>query len=114
MCIRDSITCYTKTGADDSSFIVIVAFDLKYKNVDTAAPGLDCFYVKTNEQGKYYIDNVYSPFNMSYQENPIDDTIPVSYTHLDFSFFASLASTLLRNVFFFDTETYVWKPVTSS
>ena len=65
----------TKTGADDSSFIVIVAFDLKYKNVDTAAPGLDCFYVKTNEQGKYYIDNVYSPFNMSYQENPIDDTI---------------------------------------
>mgnify|MGYP000022487233 CR=1 FL=1 len=71
----NNITCYTKTGADDSSFIVIVAFDLKYKNVDTAAPGLDCFYVKTNEQGKYYIDNVYSPFNMSYQENPIDDTI---------------------------------------
>ena len=57
----NNITCYTKTGADDSSFIVIVAFDLKYKNVDTAAPGLDCFYV--------------SPFNMSYQENPIDDTI---------------------------------------
>ena len=48
----NNITCYTKTGADDSSFIVIVAFDLKY-----------------------YIDNVYSPFNMSYQENPIDDTI---------------------------------------
>ena len=43
--------------------------------MDTASPGLDCFYIKTNEQGKYYIDNVYSPFNMSYQENPIDDTI---------------------------------------
>ena len=71
----NNITCYTKTGADDSSFIVIVAFDLKYKNVDTAAPGLDCFYVKTNEQGKYYIDNVYSPFNMSYQENPIRQLI---------------------------------------
>ncbi|MCI6537780.1 MAG: SH3 domain-containing protein [Lachnospiraceae bacterium] len=71
----NNITCYTKAGADDNSYIVIAAFDIKYKNVDTAAPGLDCFYIKTNEQGKYYIDNVYSPFNMSYQENPIDDTI---------------------------------------
>lgn len=71
----NNITCYTKTGADANSYIVAVAYDLKYKNVDTAAPGLDCFYVTTNEHGKYYIDNVYSPFNMSYQENPMDDTI---------------------------------------
>lgn len=71
----DNITCYTKTGADDHSFIVSVAFDLKYKNVDTTAPGLDFFYVTTNESGDYYIDNVYSPFNLQYQENPMDDTI---------------------------------------
>ena len=71
----DNITCYTKTGADDHSFIVSVAFDLKYKNVDTAAPGLDFFYVTTNDKGEYYIDNVYSPFNLQYQENPMDDTI---------------------------------------
>ncbi|WP_294783421.1 SH3 domain-containing protein [uncultured Eubacterium sp.] len=71
----DNITCYTKTGADDHSFIVSVAFDLKYKNVDTAAPGLDFFYVTTNDKGEYYIDNIYSPFNLKYQENPMDDTI---------------------------------------
>ena len=71
----DNITCYTKTGADDNSFIVSVAFDLKYKNVDTAAPGLDFFYVTTNDKGEYYIDNVYSPFNLQYQENPMDDAI---------------------------------------
>lgn len=71
----DNITCYTKTGADDHSFIVSVAFDLKYKNVDTAAPGLDFFYVTADDKGKYYIDNVYSPFNLQYQENQMDDTI---------------------------------------
>ena len=71
----DNITCYTKTGADDHSYIVSVAFDLKYKNVDTAAPGLDFFYVTTNDKGEYYIDNVYSPFNLQYQENPMDNTI---------------------------------------
>ena len=71
----DNIICYTKTGADENSYIVSVAYDLKYKNVETAAPGLDFFYVRTNDKGQVYIDNTYSSFNLSYQENPLDDTI---------------------------------------
>lgn len=71
----NNITCYTKTGADENSYIVSVAYELKYKNIETAAPGLDFFYVRTNEKGKVYIDNVYSSFNLSRQENPLDDTI---------------------------------------
>ena len=71
----DNITCYTKTGADENSYIVSVAYDLKYKNVETAAPGLDFFYVRTNDKGQVYIDNTYSSFNLNYQENPLDDMI---------------------------------------
>lgn len=71
----ENVTCYTKTGADGTSFIVSVAFELKYKDVDTTAPGLDFFYVRTSDAGEVYIDNVYSPFNLYYQENPLDDDI---------------------------------------
>ena len=34
-----------KPGADENSYIVSVAYDLKYKNIETPAPGLDFFYV---------------------------------------------------------------------
>jgi hypothetical protein len=71
----DNIVCYTKTGADDTSYIVSVALDVKFKDVDTEAPGLDFFYVRTSENGEVYIDNVYSQFNLQYQENALDDTI---------------------------------------
>lgn len=71
----ENIVCYTKSGADDTSYIVSVAFDLKYKGVDKSAPGLDFFYVRTDESGDLYIDNVYSTFNMVYQENATDPEI---------------------------------------
>ena len=71
----ENINCYTKTGAEDTSYIVSVAFELKYKGVDTPAPGLDFFYVRTADNGSVYIDNVYSTFNLIHAENPLDDNV---------------------------------------
>lgn len=71
----ENINCYTKTGAEDTSYIVSVAFELKYKGVDTPAPGLDFFYVGTADNGSVYIDNVYSTFNLIHAENPLDDNV---------------------------------------
>ena len=71
----ENIVCYTKTGADDSSWIVSAAFDVRFHDVETAAPGMDFFYVRTSESGTVYIDNVYSPFNLLYQENALDQEI---------------------------------------
>lgn len=71
----ENITCYTKTGADDQSFIVSVAMEIRFKDVETTAPGLDFFYVRTSEDGKVYIDNTYSKFNLIYQETPLDPDI---------------------------------------
>lgn len=70
-----NIVCYTKTGADEDSYIVSVAFDVKYKDAQAAAPGMDFFYVRSNSDGSVYIDNVYSPFNLLYQEYPLDQGI---------------------------------------
>ena len=69
------ITCYTKTGSEEGSYVVSVTFNVKYQDVDTVAPGMDFFYIKTDDSGDLYIDNVYSAFNLTYQEYALDQTI---------------------------------------
>ena len=55
-----NIKCYTKTGLDENSYLVSVSMEIKFTGVDTTAPGLDFFYVRTNDDGSLYIDNLYS------------------------------------------------------
>ncbi|MBO5302487.1 MAG: SH3 domain-containing protein [Lachnospiraceae bacterium] len=67
-----NISCYTKKGLEEGSYIVSVYLEIKFNDIETTAPGLDFFYVRTNEDGSLYIDNLYSQFNMSNQEQPLD------------------------------------------
>lgn len=69
------ITCYTKSGLDADSYLVSVEMEIKFAGVDTPAPGLDFFYVRTTENGALYIDNLYSQYNLSNQENALDTSI---------------------------------------
>lgn len=71
----ENIKCYTKPGLDDKSYLVSPYIEIKFKDVDTLAPGLDFFYVATNENGELYINNIYSQFNLQNEENPLDATI---------------------------------------
>ena len=43
--------------------------------MDTTAPGLDFFYVRTNDDGTLYIDNLYSQYNLANQENALDTSV---------------------------------------
>ncbi len=52
-----NITCYTELGVDPDTYIVFVNYDLKFPNVDTPAPGLETWFVCTDEQGELYINN---------------------------------------------------------
>lgn len=70
-----NIKCYTKQGLDASSYLVSVYVEVKFKDVDTAAPGLDFFYVRTNDDGSVYIDNLYSQYNLKIKENALDTSI---------------------------------------
>jgi len=67
-----NMTFYTKSGLDASSYMVNVYLEMKFEGVDTLAPGLDFFYVRTNEDGTLYIDNSYSEYNMKNNDNPLD------------------------------------------
>lgn len=66
---------YTKQGLDSSSYLVNVYLEMKFEGVDTLAPGLDFFYVRTNDDGSLYIDNSYSEYNMKNNDNPLDVNI---------------------------------------
>ncbi len=70
-----NIRCYTKSGLDADSYLVSVEMEIKFTGVDTTAPGLDFFYVRTTENGSLYIDNLYSQYNLSNQENALDTSI---------------------------------------
>lgn len=54
----DDIDCYIKPGYSDDSYIVFVKYAIKYKNVDTEAPGLSTFYVMINDNNQLYIKNI--------------------------------------------------------
>lgn len=70
-----NIKCYTKSGLDENSYLVSVYVEIKFAGVDTVAPGLDFFYVRTNEDGSLYIDNLYSQYNLANQENALDTSV---------------------------------------
>lgn len=70
-----NIKCYTKSGLDANSYLVSVSMEIKFTGVDTTAPGLDFFYVRTNDDGALYIDNLYSQYNLANQENALDTSV---------------------------------------
>jgi len=71
----ENLTFYTKSGLDVSSYMVNVYLEMKFVGVETLAPGLDFFYVRTSEDGSLYIDASYSEYNMKNNDNPLDINI---------------------------------------
>ena len=61
----NNIKIYTKQGLTSDSYLVTTEVELKYADIDTAAPGLDFFYVETNDDGKLFINNTYGSFNQN-------------------------------------------------
>lgn len=70
-----NIVCYTKPGLEEGSYLTSVSVDVKFADIDTAAPGLEFFYVRTNEEGALYIDNAYSSYNWMHNELETDGAV---------------------------------------
>lgn len=66
---------YTKRGVDKNSYLCSVYLQVKFKDIKTPAAGLDFFYIEKNEDGKLYINNVYSSFNQANGEFDMDTDI---------------------------------------
>lgn len=47
----NNVTCYTKNGPVEDSYIVFVCYDMKLINIETSAPDIICLYVGPNGDG---------------------------------------------------------------
>ena len=50
-----NFTCYTKPGPMDKSYIVFAYYEIKFKNIETLAPGLTSLYICSKEDGSLYV-----------------------------------------------------------
>ncbi len=50
-----NVACYTKKGPEEGSYIVYAYHEVKFTSIDTLAPAMNEFYVKTDEKGDPYI-----------------------------------------------------------
>ena len=71
----NEVDCYTKKGLDDNSYMVSATYEMQIKKAEGTVPGMDFFYVRTNKDGKLYIDNLYSSFNMEMNELETDEKV---------------------------------------
>lgn len=51
----ENISCYTKMGPLEDSYLVYVYVDAKFKGIDTVAPGLYSYFVCKKDDGGYWI-----------------------------------------------------------
>lgn len=71
----ENIECYINPGRKDGEYAISVVADMVLEGVEQPAPGLDFFYVRTNEDGARYIDNAYCSFNSSTHMTETDKDI---------------------------------------
>ncbi len=71
----ENVTIYTKPGVNDGEYLCSVYLEIKYEGIETAAPGVDFFYIATDENGEYYICNEYGSYNQTNGEYDMDTTV---------------------------------------
>ena len=52
-----SIIVHTKKGPEEGSFVAYVQYEVKFKDIESTAPGLNTLYICTKEDGSYYINS---------------------------------------------------------
>ncbi len=51
-----NISCYTKPGLVDGTYVAFVYYEIKFHNIDTLAPSMSRLYICSNEDGSMYIN----------------------------------------------------------
>lgn len=94
------VTCYTKPGLEENSYFVYVSYNVRVKDIDTMAPGLNAFYVYTSEDGSLKIDgdmerNVDAAFKLVTNQDDVVDL----YNRIDVDYKYAVASDEALNTF---------------
>lgn len=88
-----NVTCYTKPGLEENSYFVYVSYDVKIKDIDTMAPGLNAFYVYTAEDGSLKIDgDMESQVDAAFKLVTNQDDVVDLYNRIDVDYNSAVAS----------------------
>ena len=71
----ENLSCYVKPVTGKKAWIVNADIDIRFAGVDTPAPGLDFFYVETDENDTIFINNRYCQYNSLMKEEDVDSDI---------------------------------------
>jgi hypothetical protein len=89
----DEIVCYTKPGIDDTSYFVYVSFEAHVKECETEAPGLNAYFVYTNDDGNLIIDgNIEDDVDATFKLVTNQDDVVDLYNRVDVSYKEAIAS----------------------
>lgn len=86
----NNLTCYTKKGPQEGSFVVYASYELKFKDMARLVPGMNALYVCRREDGSYYIygqeldDDTYSYIEtLSLQDDvrELNNRVQVAYNN---------------------------------
>lgn len=85
------LTVYTKPGMLENTYVAYVYSEVKFKDVDTALPGMQTYYIGMDENGNYFInDGTYDDATWDYireitlQDDVVDlnNKVAVEYNEL--------------------------------
>ena len=84
----NNLNCYTHPGLYNDDKIVITSFQLRFRNINTSAPGLEYYYVVRNSEGNYVIttsqsDEVKAYIDKVQQGSEVQALISDTYTKLE-------------------------------
>ena len=104
----DNINCYTKPGIDENSYFVYVTYDVKVKDIETKAPGLNAFYVYTSEDGSLKIDgNLEEDITAAFKLVTNQDDVVDLYNKIDVNYNEAIASDEALNSFMTELPTKI-------
>ena len=69
------VDIFTKQGTTEGAYLLSAHVKIHFKDLKSAAPGLDFFYVETGDDGSLFINNLYSTYNQQNNENPMDPEV---------------------------------------
>ncbi|MDE6055115.1 MAG: SH3 domain-containing protein, partial [Lachnospiraceae bacterium] len=108
----DNINCYTKPGIEGNSYFVYVTYDVKFKDIETQAPGLNAFYVYTAEDGNLRIDgDTEESTRAAFKLVTSQDDVVDLYNRINVSYNEAIASDEALNQFMEELPTTIRESV---
>ena len=104
----NNIICHTKKGIEENSYFVYVSYEVKIKDIETKAPGLNAFYVYTNDNGNLVIDgNMEENIEAALKLVTSQDDVVDLYTKIDVNYNEAISADEALNTFMTELPTKI-------